>query len=133
MPAIFGSIDTMAPAMNYHMIRQNLIASNIANADTPGYIPKELVRPEGGSGAMNTASLAMTDTRHIAGSDSMGGLPYEVHDESFNGAGNDMNRVSMELEMSRLSANTLKYQGVGKLIAKQIGILRYAANDAQRG
>ncbi len=131
MTAIFGAIDTMKPALDFHMARQNLIASNIANVDTPGYVSSELVRTEDFGDSMKMAGLERTDKMHLGGISSSHNGQFIVEKDEDQVAGNDMNKVSMEREMSRLAANTLKYEAVGKVIAKQIGILKYAASDAR--
>ena len=63
----------IADALDYRAMRQDMIASNIANADTPFYKPRD-VRFEEALAAKkddllnkhtNTLSLAQTDSKHI--------------------------------------------------------------------
>jgi flagellar basal-body rod protein FlgB len=132
MTAIFDRIDTMAFALDYHMARQNMISANIANVDTPGYAPRELVRPELETEFASALRMARTDPRHM----SIGASPHEedfdvVHEWNIV-PGNDKNYVSLEHEMARLSANTVRYDAVAKLVTQHLGMLSYAASDARR-
>jgi flagellar basal body rod protein FlgB len=41
----------------------------------------------------------------------------------------DGNTVSLEGQLSKMSANTLRYKTLAELLTRKIGMLRYAAND----
>src|SRR5689334_15116975 len=92
-----GTLDFQAQALALRSERQRLIASNIANADTPGYVARELdfatalrqaaarVSPDAAGGnrlAIGSATwLAATQPGHLAGTGSAGGaapLTYAV-------------------------------------------------------
>ncbi|MCP4676915.1 MAG: flagellar basal body rod protein FlgB [Deltaproteobacteria bacterium] len=131
MTTIFGGIGELTRALDFHMNRQNMISANIANVDTPGYAPRELSRSDNAGGASFSLTLATTDTKHIhaAGSGSESGVQvFEEHDVV---PGNDLNYVSLDKEMARLTVNTIRFQTVGRLVSKQMGMLRYAARDAR--
>jgi len=105
-----------------------VLASNIANTNTPGFRPKELLRVEdeefGG-----TLAMVRTEQEHYRS----GSVPEShdmkvVSDEAFV-AGLDGNNVSIEREMSKLEANDLRYQAATRLVNRELGMLRYAAND----
>jgi flagellar basal-body rod protein FlgB len=119
-------------ALDYHAERHNVLASNLANANTPGFRPKELLRVES-SDFKGTLPLVRTEQTHLAA----GGMP-DVHDmtvvpdESMIG-GLDGNNVSIEHEMSKLQANDLRFQGAARLVTRQLAMLRYAANDGSNG
>ncbi len=132
MTTIFSGVDMMSRALDFHLERQNMIAANVANVDTPGYAPRELVRPDAKQPSEFLMALYTSHSRHIANSREGSGAPFNVIEERNTVAGNDLNYVSLEHEMSRLSANTLRFQAVGKLVSKQLGILSYAASDARR-
>jgi flagellar basal-body rod protein FlgB len=119
-------------SLDYHSNRHNVLASNIANANTPGFRPKELLRVEAEEFA-SKLPLVRTEQEHFVA----GGLDA-VHDltvvpEESNIAGLDGNNVSLEREMSKLEANDLRYQGAAKLVTRQLAMLRYAANDGGSG
>lgn len=119
-------------ALDYHAQRHNVLSSNIANANTPAFRPKELLRNEdkefGG-----TLPLMRTEPVHFQGTGSA--LDYETviaTDESRAG-GLDGNTVALEREMSKLQANDLRFQGTSRLVTKHLAVLKYAANDAAAG
>jgi flagellar basal-body rod protein FlgB len=131
MTTIFNSINEMQRGLNFHLERQNLIAGNIANLDTPGYAPKELHRAEELGKSEFAMLLRTTDTRHmtpVGGAEDDG---FTVDEEKVEIPGNDLNYVSMDHEMARLNANTLRYKVLGKLVTHQLGILRYAAQNGR--
>jgi flagellar basal-body rod protein FlgB len=115
-------------ALDYHSERHNVLASNIANANTPGFEPKELLRVEANE-FRGTLAMTRTEHTHLVGS----GVPA-VHDltvvpDASSLGGLDGNSVSIEREMSKLEANDLRFQGAAKLVTRQLAMLRYAAND----
>ncbi len=131
MSTIFGGVGEMARALNFHMARQNLISANIANVDTPGYTPKELVRPENQGKASFSLTLAATDSKHISPTGGGTAKEFRVLEEQNTIPGNDLNYVSMEQEMARLGANSIRFQAVGRIISQHMGMLRYAAQGGR--
>lgn len=128
---IFTDVNGVANALNYHIERQNLISANIANVDTPGYAPKEILRSDFEGGSEFALEMARTNQAHMK----TGGLGpednYEVLEVRDHVPGNDLNYVSLDKEMARLNANTLRYETVSKVVSKQLGILKYAAADGK--
>ena len=133
--------------------RESLIASNLANIDTPGYRPQsidfesalraELDRQVPGAGSTSSgagptgpapsigpapaAPLAMrvTDPRHLTGDDAAAGSMPAV--QSFDGAlRNDGNTVDLESEMTALIDTQLRYGAVSELVTGKLGMLRTA-------
>jgi flagellar basal-body rod protein FlgB len=124
--------------------RESLIASNLANIDTPGYRPQsidfesalraELDRQEAGhgsnglpasSGAAAPLAMRATDPRHLTGVDAVAGsLPGA---QSFDGGlRNDGNTVDLESEMTALIDTQLRYGAVSELVTGKLGMLRTA-------
>lgn len=119
-------------SLDYHSNRHNVLASNIANVNTPGFRPKELLRVEAEE-FKSKLPLVRTEQEHFmtAGLEAVHDLTV-VPDESSIG-GLDGNNVSLEREMSKLEANDLRYQSAAKLVSRHLGMLRYAANDGGTG
>jgi flagellar basal-body rod protein FlgB len=131
--AIFDRIGTMEAALDYHMARQNAISANIANVDTPGYAPRELVRPELDTDFAGLFELARTDARHMSvNGDTPSADSFDVVHERVVVPGNDKNYVSLEHEMARLTANSVRYEAVARLVSQHLGVLSYASSDAKR-
>jgi len=131
MPDIF-QVGGFRRSLDYHAERHNVLSSNIANANTPGFRPQELLREEADAFG-GRLPLRRTEREHFQAT----GVPA-VHDtiispdESRTG-GLDGNTVSLEREMSKLQANDLRYQGASKLVTRHLGLLKYAASDANAG
>lgn len=95
--------------------RQEILASNIANADTPGYKARDIrfrdALDTALTGHMRLAdtSLALTSTRHIpatAQSQDTGDLLYRVPAQPRL----DGNTVDMDVERVQFADNTMRYQ-----------------------
>jgi flagellar basal-body rod protein FlgB len=131
MTTIFGGLSPLNQSLDYHLQRQNIISANIANVDTPGYAPRELLRTTESEEASFSLTLKTTDTNHIApyGTDSSG--QYRVDEERAEIPGNDLNYVSLDHEMARLSANSLRFNVLGRLVTHHLAILRYAAQNGR--
>ncbi|MBP2170939.1 flagellar basal-body rod protein FlgB [Erwinia toletana] len=113
-------------ALNLRAQRQEILASNIANADTPGYqardidFSSELKRAvEQGRAQGSGLSLALTSARHIPVSNAQApdlDLMYRVPDQP----AMDGNTVDMDRERTQFADNSLKYQTDLTLISSQI-------------
>ena len=106
-------IQTMDLSMSLASKRQTLIASNLANLDTPGYRTRDFSF----EGAMKAAlagqnspnSLATTNPMHLQGSTS-GSLPPTTDLLQPNAERNDANDVSLDRENMLLARTQINYQ-----------------------
>lgn len=91
--------------------RQKLVASNIANADTPGYHTQDLD--------------FQAEFRSAAG-----GMPHvtEVADLKIK---NDGNNVSLDRESRLLAENALRFQVASQLLKTQIRVVRSAIQEGK--
>lgn len=104
--------------LNYRSLRQEIIAKNLANSDTPGYKSQDLI-----SAFQSTLQLNMTHQQHIAMSNSVNGNKvYESSDQ-----GNiDGNNVNVDQEMLKFTENTMHYQMLLNNIKNQVQMLKQA-------
>lgn len=126
MTSIFEHIDPLAHVLDYHVERHNVITSNIANVDTPGFRPREVAFRDVLDGQVSTVRMSQTRTGHIAPADGTGPDGPEVYEETWANPGNDGNSVRLEHEMSRLQANSLRFQASTQMINRHLGLLRYS-------
>ncbi|MEM6957002.1 MAG: flagellar basal body rod protein FlgB [Myxococcota bacterium] len=122
---LFDPLARSHRALDYHLQRHNVLASNVANVDTPGFEAAELVRETRESAGTPKA----THANHIgarAGSERTGDRVERVVQP-----GGDGNSVSLEREMAKVSANDLRFETIGRIVRQQLGALRYAASDGQ--
>jgi len=113
-------------ALNLRAQRQEILASNIANADTPGYqardidFASELNRAlEKGRAQGSGLQLAVTSARHIPAQTATPpslDLLYRIPDQP----AMDGNTVDMDRERTQFADNSLKYQTDLTLISSQI-------------
>jgi flagellar basal-body rod protein FlgB len=87
--------------------RQSLVASNIANADTPGYKTKDIDFQ---------AELQ----------NAMAGLPPRVEEVPGLTLKNDGNNVSLEREARLLAENTMRFSIASNLLRSQLKLTRMA-------
>ncbi len=109
---------------------QEVIASNIANSETPGYSPakfhfeNELRQAVGNT---STLPLAVSNPRHITnGPEDLGMVTGSVTTEPDHTGIGDKNGVKVDQEMIALSKNELIYETAATLLEKKLAILKYA-------
>ena len=100
--------------MGVRVYRQQLIASNIANADTPGYKAVDIDLQEALkiARAAQTPSLSILTTAigHLPGQTVSSLPPYPLKYQVPSQPSADGNTVDMDVERSKLADNTLMYQ-----------------------
>ncbi|MGL4636758.1 MAG: flagellar basal body rod protein FlgB [Beijerinckiaceae bacterium] len=115
--------------MQYHQTRQKMLAENVANADSPGFKPRDLKPFDMMMAAQSrdiTGSVgpARTNAGHIGNSSSSGGLGSRR--ASLFEATPSGNAVNLEDEMMRMSQNNSDYQMATTLYSKSLSYLRIA-------
>jgi len=108
-----------------------LTASNLANAETPGYRAKQIDfdRVLGDAlGASNGLPLKRTDARHLSAYSTLD--PQIEHLEATPWSV-DGNSVLPEREQARLQENSLMYRAVARGLSRRLAMLKYAASDGR--
>jgi len=126
MKTLLGSVDTMSNAMSFHRERHSVLASNVANIDTPNYKPIDLeIIPEG------DASLGVVLQRTAEGHLSTAGATTtgQIVADGSGPAGADGNAVSLEHEMAKIDSNRVRYATNSELVSRRLALLRYTASD----
>ena len=103
--------------------RQGLLAQNIANANTPGFVAKDL-RPFAQALQQSLPELAMTDGRHLAGSLASSGGASQPRPAA---RAPDRNAVSMEEQLTKVADTDGAQALVTNLYRKYLGFFRLAA------
>ncbi|MDQ2645281.1 MAG: flagellar basal body rod protein FlgB [Myxococcota bacterium] len=132
MSNLFANIAPLQASLDYHMDRHNVLSSNIAHVDTPGYKPSDLARVESTEFA-NALGVAMERTNPLhmnagAGSLDQNGMVFE---DLSAGAGNDGNYVSLDREAAKLAANHIRFDVVSSVVSAELRSLAFAARDAK--
>lgn len=128
--------DALGAALNFRLQKENLINSNIANAETPGYHAKKIDFEEQLARALDLdglRSLKTTSPGHFgANQTQIGKITADVYDNPDIPVNNDKNTVDLEKEMSSLAENTIMYKAAVELINKKLGAVKYALQDGGR-
>jgi len=116
---------------------QALIASNVANAETPHYTPKALSFENELQGALKGGSnrvQTLTHARHfpLNGSSSrIQDVTGKVVETPAKSPGKDGNAVEIEAEMSRMTENQIMYNASVQILAKKFEGLRSALREGK--
>ena len=113
------TLNFQSEALMLRSERQRLIASNIANADTPGYVAREMnfasaLRQATGTGG-GAAVLNTSAERHLptqAGTRATADLRYAAPSQT----NLDRNTVDMDRERASFVDNSLKYEATLRFI-----------------
>jgi len=119
--------------------RQRLIAQNVANADTPGYAPRDLKAFTFSAQVQSQAGLAMMQPSQT----SAGHLPGSVRRPGGAGAFRpavtpdsettlDGNKVVLEDQMIKMSESRMEYEAAIGFYQKSMALLRMAARPPGR-
>jgi flagellar basal-body rod protein FlgB len=131
------TLGKLESALDRRLERQNVLAGNIANLDTPGYLPRELDFEK----AMAAAQAPGQQVAPAATASREGFIPVDAGGasrpppetfvkvaEGLKG-GLDGNGVDLDKTMVELSRNALLYGASAKAAGKKLSILRYVASD----
>ena len=111
---------------------QEIIGSNIANAETPGYSAQSFSFEDQLKSALseNSPRQVTTQPNHIPLSpvnlDQVTGKLSTTRDATEIG---DKNSVSVDQEMIKLSQNEILYEAAVSMLNKKLSMLKYAANN----
>ena len=127
-PNLFG-IHTRA--LDLWQRRSEVLANNLANADTPGYLARDVDFRKAlatASGAANGVALETDAPGQIAGAGrSAEALAWRVPTQP----SMDGNTVDAQVEQAAFAANGVHYQASLSFITAQIRMLRMAINGGQ--
>ncbi len=126
-------------ALDARALRHGVLAGNLANANTPGFTPREVdfrtamaqagaareaaavpsLAPAGGASEI---PLAAADLRPMAAGSPVVSAPGAS-------AGLDGNAVDVDRALTALAENALQYGATARAAGKKLAILRYVASD----
>lgn len=135
------TMNKLESALDVRLERQNVLNGNIANVDTPGYLPRELDfgRALAAAEASGTSLASLREGASVP--TTAGHLALGEHHgagnsaESFVHVANDLrggldgNGVDLDKTMVELARNSLLYGAAAKAAGKKLAILRYVATD----
>lgn len=137
------TIEVLGKSIDLRTRNQNLIASNIANVETPGYTPKTLqfeqelrhaVKNSSQKSGAGSGRGAVTHPAHIplkgvsTGVQQVRGAVVETPSKS---PGRDGNSVEVENEMSKMMQNQVLFSASAQLLAKKFEGLKSALREGK--
>jgi flagellar basal-body rod protein FlgB len=126
---------TLKSRLGYLTQRERLVSENVANSDTPGYMPRDLkpftLPSETGPGVKLAATT--TSVRHIS-SDGGAGHPaaFAAVTSPDGEAKLDGNQVVLEEEMMKMQEARMNYDAAIGFYQKSMNLLRMAARAPGR-
>ncbi len=125
--------------LGYLSQRETLIAQNVANADTPGYAPKDLkpftLPKESTAPALAVAQPASTNPAHLSGTAGASGgqTSWKAVEGSDSETTMDGNKVVLEDEMAKMTESRMDYEAAIGFYQKSLEMLRLAARPPGKG
>lgn len=130
--------------MDLRMMRMGLLASNIANAETPNYRAVDIdfkatmanLLDEMRTGAPPLLDLERSDPRHFTndilenGNISSRRIVFAAGDSA--SIGNDSNSVNLERQVGRLKQNAIQFKALSMLLGKKLGDIKNIIESTSR-
>ncbi len=130
------TMQALASSLNFRQMRNDLISSNIANAETPGYKAKAIDFEEALSRALDidgNLSMNTADNKHYdVGSGGFNNLQPEIYEETEGVTSIDGNTVDRDKEMALMAENQLLYNATVQLLNKKLGMLKYISTSEKQ-
>jgi flagellar basal-body rod protein FlgB len=117
--------------MNLRLQQQNVIAGNIANADTPGYKAKAMSFEQAMRDALDMGEnikLEATDNQHF-GSKGPESIEGDIYDDPNGIESLDGNTVDRAGEMAKMKENQILYNASIESMRKKLGMLEYGITE----
>jgi flagellar basal-body rod protein FlgB len=122
--SLFGkTFDAIERSLNITNKRHGIIASNIANLDTPDYRAKDIDFKSAFKDAMEGTSVNLfrTNPRHFGSKISYAEPPSGGTDS-----------VDIDKEMSKLAENNLRYRASVEVLLRKLSKLKFAITEGGR-
>lgn len=130
----------IADALDYRAARQDMIASNIANADTPFYKPRDIsfqdVLIAKKAELLNTHSnelqMAKTNGAHLSSEHEQNSLKPTLFYRDGHMARNDGNSVDIDVETTEMSKNSIMFNALVAANKKDAAIFKSVIEASQK-
>ena len=130
----------LTDALNYRSMRQDMIASNISNVDTPNYKPRDISfeqtliakKEELLKSDKNQLQMAVTDTKDIKPKSETNSYKPTLFFRDGHMARNDGNSVDIDVETTEMSKNSIMYNAVVSAYRKDRAIFQSVIEASQK-
>ena len=124
MSEMFKSMGGLERVLDYHLQRHGILASNVTNAETPRYRPRDLVFDDS---MKKGQGLAGSNGRHLGTIEAGKGNHYTRVE--YGPTSVDENGVRVERAMARLTAYKVRYNSSVEVLRRRLALIKYAASD----
>ena len=125
---LFGkTVSLLGKVLDLRSARHEVLTTNIANADTPGYVGFEFLFEEELQKAAQAArvkGLERTHAKHFPQGSPLESVAGRVEPTDTPFKGQDRNSVNIEKEMVKLAENSLLYEATVQMLTKKFQWLK---------
>ena len=138
IPSLFSfTLDVLHKTLDLRQQRHTVVASNIANAETPGFIAKdvqfeEALRDAATPSSPQLPSLWRTHPEHlplVQPQTPIGAVQGTLVITPSNDVGRDLNTVSIDQEMAKLATNTFHYNASAEILSRAFDQLKRTVTE----
>ena len=126
------TLQALAAATKFREMRQELISSNIANAQVPGFKAKRLDFESALARALDVdghLTMKVNDQKHFnVGSGGFDNLQPELYADPNGVVSEDGNTVDVQEEMALMAENKIMYDALVQMMNKKMGLMKYTIN-----
>ncbi|MFO0775871.1 MAG: flagellar basal body rod protein FlgB [Nitrospiraceae bacterium] len=130
-----GTMRLLERTLDMRSARHQVIASNVANEETPHFRAKDMEFQDALAAAHNNTpgvTLVATHARHVGvGGDAVGRVTAKVSEMPAPDVPLDANTVNLEFEMAKLSDNAMHYNTAASVVAKKFQSLITAIREGR--
>jgi len=135
-----STLDVLHKTLDLRQQRHTVLASNIANAETPGFIAKDVRFEEALRAAAtpppppSSLPLMRTHPEHmplLQVPTSIGNMQGTLVVTPSDNVGHDLNTVSIDQEMAKLATNTLHYNASVEILSRAFDQLKRTVSETQ--
>lgn len=123
------TLQALAAAAKFREMRQEIISSNIANSEVPGYKSKRLDFEEALSRALDVdgeLTMKMEDQKHFnVGNGGFNNLQPETYEDPNGIVSENGNTVDVQEEMALQAENKIMYDAIVQMMNKKLGLMKY--------
>lgn len=129
------TVSFLSKSLDMMSLRHQLIASNVANQDTPNYKSKEIDFRNELEKALDVKGLSndfRTNPGHMPlNSPDTSDMDNNLITESGNAYSYDDNSVNVETEMANMARNTIMYNAAAQIITNKFRWLSFAIKEGR--
>ncbi len=127
------TLQALAAAAKFREMRQEIISSNVANKDVPGYKAKRIDFEKALARALDVdgnLTMKVEDEKHFnVGNGGFDNLQPEVYEDPNGVVRENDNTVDVQEEMAMMADNKIMYDTIVQLMNKKLGLMKYTINS----